>query len=192
MPCTQHQSRTEHSTCHCSHGLCIKPCQVYRKLLFLCSEWWWSGQKYSDVCTLITAIIEPCHTTHIDILLKVEDDSIDLLTVLDLFWQAAALTHDSFPKTFNCLIDVGSHPVIIWESLVNKKNFPYAAKNSNHLLKLNLQWTMMKTKIIHRNSTICKAKTIQSLWPLCLKNSMCHYIFFSMCTSITGFTILKT
>ena len=97
-----------------------------------------------------------------------------------------------FPKNFQLLNWCWFSSSDYLREPCKQKNFPYAAKNSNHLLKLNLQWTMMKTKIIHRNSTICKAKTIQSLWPLCLKNSMCHYIFFSMCTSITGFTILKT
>lgn len=74
----------------------------------------------SDVHTPVAAIIEPSYTTHIKIPLKVEDDSIAPLTVLHLFWWATTSTHASFPKTFDCLIDVGSHLVIIWENLVNE------------------------------------------------------------------------
>ena len=42
------------------------------------------------------------------------------LSVPHLFWWASASAPDSLPLTFDCLLDLGCHLVIIRENLVNE------------------------------------------------------------------------
>ena len=79
-------------------------------------------QLDSDVCRPIAAFVEPLdeNTTVPPMLLKADLKYSAPLTVPHLFWHASALPPGSFPMTFDCLIDLGSHLVIIRESLVNE------------------------------------------------------------------------
>ena len=75
-----------------------------------------------DVCRAIAAFVEPLHedTTVPPMPLKADLENSAPLTVPHLFWRASASAPDSFPITFDCLIDPGSHLVIIRENLVNE------------------------------------------------------------------------
>ena len=79
-------------------------------------------QLDSDVCHPIAAFVERLdeNTTVPPMSLKADLKHSAPLTVPHLFWCALALPPDSFPMTFDCLIDPGSHLVIIWENLVNE------------------------------------------------------------------------
>ena len=54
------------------------------------------------------------------IILPRADEPHASLTVLYLFWQVSCSTIDDFLLTFNCLLNIGSHLVIIHEDLVDK------------------------------------------------------------------------
>ena len=79
-------------------------------------------QLDSDVCHPIAAFVEPLdeNTTVPPMSLKADLELSAPLTVPHLFWHASALPPNSFPMTFDCLIDPGSHLVIIRENLVNE------------------------------------------------------------------------
>ena len=71
----------------------------------------------SDVRTcnaLIESIDDPVTTPP-----KVDENQVPL-TVPHLFWRASYSPTGDFPLTFDCLLDVGSHLVIIRENLVNE------------------------------------------------------------------------
>ena len=74
-------------------------------------------ELHSDVCTcnaLIESIEDPEATP------PKADESQAPLTVPHLFWHASYSPPDDFPLTFDCLLDVGSHLVIIRKDLVDK------------------------------------------------------------------------
>lgn len=75
----------------------------------------------SQVCAHVTAIIENIDDTAptVSNLPKADSDLVAPLTVPHLFWHASASLLDSLPLQFNCLLDIGSHLVIIHEQLVN-------------------------------------------------------------------------
>ena len=71
----------------------------------------------SDVCTC-NAIIESIDGTVIT--LPKVDEHHTPMTVPHLFWCTSYFPVGDLPITFDCLLDVGSHLVIICEDLVNK------------------------------------------------------------------------
>ena len=71
----------------------------------------------SDVCAcnvLIESIDDPVITP------PKANNTCAPLTVPHLFWQASCSPINNLPLTFDCLLDVGSHLVIIREDLINQ------------------------------------------------------------------------
>ena len=78
----------------------------------------------SEVCGHVTAIIEGVNSAALDSinLLKAGSDLLAPLTIPHMFWQASVSPPNAFPIQFNCLLDIGSHLVIIHEQLINDLN----------------------------------------------------------------------
>ena len=49
-----------------------------------------------------------------------DSDSVAPLTIPHMFWHASASPPESLPLQFDCLLDIGSHLVIICEQLADK------------------------------------------------------------------------
>ena len=75
----------------------------------------------SEVHTHVAAIIVNVDSTAPNIfnLPKVDCDHVAPLTVSHIFWCASVSPPNSLPSQFDCLLDIGSHLVIIYEQLAN-------------------------------------------------------------------------
>ena len=78
----------------------------------------------SEVCGRLAAIVEDVNNVVPDSLnlLKADSEFVAPLTVPHMFWRASASAPNSLPIQFNCLLDIGSHLVIIHEQLVKDLN----------------------------------------------------------------------
>lgn len=78
----------------------------------------------SEVYVHIVTIIEDISTATLSSLnlLKADLEFIAPMTVPHMFWHASASQPDSLSLQFDCLLDVGSHLMIICDQLVNDIN----------------------------------------------------------------------
>ena len=78
----------------------------------------------SEVCGQLTAIIEDVNNATLDSLnlLKADLEFVAPMTVPHMFWHASTSSPDSLPIQSDCLLDIGSHLVIIHEQLVKDLN----------------------------------------------------------------------
>ena len=78
----------------------------------------------SEVCSQLAVIIEDISNAAPDSLnlLKADSEFVAPMMVPHMFWHASASPPDSLPIQFDCLLDIGSHLVIIHEQLVKDMN----------------------------------------------------------------------
>ena len=71
----------------------------------------------SEVCGRLAAIVKDVNNVAPDSLnlLKADSEFVAPLTVPHMFWHASASAPNSLPIQFDCLLDIGSHLVIIRE-----------------------------------------------------------------------------
>ena len=78
----------------------------------------------SEVCGQLAAIIKDISDATLDSLnlLKADSEFVAPMKVPHMFWCASTSPPDSLPVQFDCLLDIGSHLVIIHEQLVKDLN----------------------------------------------------------------------
>jgi Aspartyl protease len=82
-----------------------------------------ADSSVSDNIHAVAAIIEPIDAPALAVPVST-DDMVASISVPHLFWRASASVLNNFPVKFDCLLDDGSHLVLIHKSLANSLSLP--------------------------------------------------------------------
>ena len=95
----------------------------------------------SKVRGRLAAIVEDVNNVTPDSLnlLKADSEFVAPLMVPHMFWRASASTPNSLPIQFDCLLDIGSHLVIIHEQLVKDLNLRHRKLHEPIISELAMQ-----------------------------------------------------
>ena len=95
----------------------------------------------SEVRGRLAAIVKDVNNIMPDSLnlLKADSEFVAPMMVPHMFWRASASLPNSLPMQFDCLLDIGSHLVIIHEQLVKDLNLHCCKLHEHFISKLAMQ-----------------------------------------------------
>lgn len=96
-----------------------------------------SSEVYGHIVTIIEDVSTAAQSSLN--LLKADLEFITPMTIPHMFWHASASQPDSLPLQFDCLLDVGSHLMVICDQLVNDINLCCHKLQEPIISKLGMQ-----------------------------------------------------
>ena len=123
-------------------------------------------------------------------LLKADLEFVAPMTMPHMFWCVSASPPDSLPIQSDCLLDIGSHLVIIHEQLVKDLNLHHHKLQEPIVSELAIQPDGPKVLEFH-DFVKLKLYDCSGVY-VCCKDSPHHNFSYIVCACTFGLTLFKT